>query len=140
MQEICRIGQNFLHISFICMKCCPILYQSHVGNTRKCHVLISRTGRKFHFQSSENIQFTCSLNISDIYRAIIIIKQSSAPSPCIFWKCFNQTCRYKFKYHTLCDIYLEHYGTCTWPRSSIDLIAIACTSYLSHSRFVTGIE
>ena len=26
MQEICRIGQNFLNISFICMKCCPILY------------------------------------------------------------------------------------------------------------------
>ena len=39
MQEICRIGQDFLHISLIGMKCCPILCQLCVGNARKCHIL-----------------------------------------------------------------------------------------------------
>ena len=29
---MCRIGQNFLHISFILQKLCPILYQTCVGN------------------------------------------------------------------------------------------------------------
>ena len=53
MQKICRIGQNFLNISFICVKCCPILFQKHVGNTRKCHVLESRICRKSHFWSSD---------------------------------------------------------------------------------------
>ena len=43
MQEICRIGQNFLHISFIYIEFRPILCQICVGNVRKCHVLVSKT-------------------------------------------------------------------------------------------------
>ena len=38
-----RIGQGFLHISYVCMKFCPILCQICVGNVRKSHVLVSRT-------------------------------------------------------------------------------------------------
>ena len=44
IQEICRIGQNFLNILFIRMKCCSILYQSYVGNMKKFYVLENSTG------------------------------------------------------------------------------------------------
>ena len=40
LQEICRIGQDFLHNSFVRIKFRPILCQICVGNVRKCHVLI----------------------------------------------------------------------------------------------------
>ena len=30
MQELCRVGQIFLYILFICMKYCPILYYKRV--------------------------------------------------------------------------------------------------------------
>ena len=61
MQEICRIGQDFLHILFICMKCCPILCQICVGNVRKCHILENRTCRKFYFWSSGSSVANCTL-------------------------------------------------------------------------------
>ena len=36
VMEICRIGQDFLHISYVCIKVHPILCQICVGNVRKC--------------------------------------------------------------------------------------------------------
>ena len=46
MWEICRIGQDFLHFSFVYIKFRPILCHVYVGNVRKCHVLVHRTCSK----------------------------------------------------------------------------------------------
>ena len=69
MQEICRIGQDFLHFSFIHMNCCPILCQINVGDVRKCHILENKTFRKSHFWSSvdswRSIATLCMQAVSD---------------------------------------------------------------------------
>ena len=58
MQEICRIGQDFLYISFVCVTFCPILCRICVGNVSKCHALVHRIRRKSYIWSSVCYQAT----------------------------------------------------------------------------------
>ena len=51
MQEISRIGQNFLNILFIHMKCCSILYQSYVRNMKK--FMFWKTAQIAHWTKNE---------------------------------------------------------------------------------------
>ncbi len=66
MQEICRIGQDFLYISFVCVTFRSILCRICVGNVRKCHVLVHRIRRKSYIWSSVWLPATGDLELEEV--------------------------------------------------------------------------
>ena len=119
MQEICRIGQDFLHINFlfICMKCCPILCSILcVENVRKCHVLENRTCRKFYFWSSVTYKYYANSALNNI--KVCQMKYTRNLYCGIVWtykiKFPLKKCSQQHLWPQLLDCMLDHKADRTW--------------------------